>query len=171
MDPNLLSPTEEQALQILENNTILKNGHFETPLLWKSEFPKLPNNRNLAKKWFQSLENKFAKNPELTELYRIQINEYIDLGHAVKLTNHSLNISDSTNYVLYHGVLNIDKPGRVMVVFDACAKYNNIFKSKFTPRSRFTQQLSFCSHKIPPRKVRPHDRYRENVPSSFCQPK
>ena len=125
MDPNLLSPTEEQALQILENNTILKNGHFETPLLWKSESPKLPNNRTLAKKWFQSLENKFAKNPELAELYRIQINEYIDLGHAVKLTNHSLNISDSTNYVLYHGVLNIDKPGRVMVVFDASAKYNN----------------------------------------------
>ena len=101
LDPNLLSPTEQQALQILENNTILKNGHFETPLLWKSEFPKLPNNPTLAKKWFQSLENKFAKNPGFAELYRKQINEYIDLGHAVKLTNdHSLNISDITNSFL-----------------------------------------------------------------------
>ena len=36
VDPNLLSPTG-QALQILENNITLKNGHFETPLLWKSE--------------------------------------------------------------------------------------------------------------------------------------
>ena len=33
LDLNLLSPTEQQTLQILENNTILKNGHFETPLL------------------------------------------------------------------------------------------------------------------------------------------
>ena len=28
LDPNLLSPTEQQALQILQNNTILKNDHF-----------------------------------------------------------------------------------------------------------------------------------------------
>ena len=83
LDLNLLFPTEQQALQILENNTILKNGLFETPLLWKSESPKLPNNGTLAEKWFQSLENKFAKNPEFAELYRKQINEYIDLGHAV----------------------------------------------------------------------------------------
>ena len=126
LGPNLLSPTEKQALQILENNTILKNGHFETPLLWKSESPKLPNNRTLAKKRFQSLENKFAKNPEFAELYRKQINEYIDLGHAVKLTyDHSLNISDITNYIPHHGVLSINKPGRVRVVFDASAKYND----------------------------------------------
>ena len=127
-DPNLLSPTKQQALQILENNTILKNGHFETPLLWKSESPKLPNNRTLAKKRFQSLENKFAKNPEFAELYRKQINQYIDLGHAVKLTNdHPLNISDITNYIPNPGVLNINKPDRVKVVFDASAKYNDTF--------------------------------------------
>ena len=56
LDPNLLSPTEQQALQILENNTILKNGHFETPILWKSDSPKLANNRNLGEKRFQSFE-------------------------------------------------------------------------------------------------------------------
>ena len=118
MDPNLLSPTEQQALEILENNTILK-----TPLLWKRESPKLPNNRTLAKNRFQSLENKFAKNPEFAECYRKQINEYIDLGHGVKLTNdHSLNISDITNYATHHGVLNINKPGRFRVIFDASAK-------------------------------------------------
>ena len=33
LDSNLLSPTEQQVLQILENKKILKNGHFETPLL------------------------------------------------------------------------------------------------------------------------------------------
>ena len=77
---------------------------------------------HLQKKWFQSLENKFSKNPEFAELYRKQINKYIDLGHAVKLTNdHSLNIRDITNYVPHHGVLNINKPGRVRVVFDASA--------------------------------------------------
>ena len=70
LDPNLLSPTEQQDLQMLKNNPILENGHFETPLLWKSESPKLPNNRTLAKEQFQSLENTFVKNPEFAELYR-----------------------------------------------------------------------------------------------------
>ena len=84
------------------------------PLLWQSESPKLPNSRTLAKKRFQSLENKFSKNPEFAELYRKQINEYTDLGHAVKLANdHSLNISDITNYIPHHDVLNINKPGWV----------------------------------------------------------
>ena len=86
---------------------------------------KLPNNQNLAEKRFQSLENKFAKNPEFAELYRKQINEYIDLGHAAKLTNdHSLNTS---NYVPHYGVLNINKPGRVRLVFNASAKYNDTY--------------------------------------------
>ena len=81
-------------------------------MLWKSESPKLRNNRTLAEKRFQALVNRFAKNPEFAELYRKQINEYIDLGHAVKLTNYnSLNISDITSYVPHHGVLNINKPG------------------------------------------------------------
>ena len=97
---------------------------------------KLPNNQNLAEKRFQSLENKFAKNPEFAELYRKHINEYIDLGHAVKLANdHSLNIS---NYVPHHGLLNINKPGWVRLLFNASVKYNDTFKSKFTPRSRLT---------------------------------
>ena len=98
MGPNLLSLTEQQALQILEDNTIVKNCHFETPLLWKTESPKLPNNQTLAKKRFQSSENKFEKIPEFAEPCKKQINEYTDLRHAVKLTNdHSLNISDITN--------------------------------------------------------------------------
>ena len=126
MNPNLLSPTEQQALQILENNTILKNGHFETPLLWKRESPKISNIRILAEKRFQSLENKFAKNPEFAELYRKQINGYNDLDHAVKLRNdHSLNISDITNYVPHHGILNSNKADWVRVVFDASVKYND----------------------------------------------
>ena len=105
MDLNFLSPTEQQVLQILENNTILKNDYFERPLLWQSESPKLPNNQTLPKKRFQSLENKFSKNLEFAELYRKQVNEYIDLGHAIKLTNdHSLNISDITNYIPHHDV-------------------------------------------------------------------
>ena len=45
-----------------------------------------------------------------------------------------------------------------------------MFKSKFSLRSKLTQLLTFCSHKIPQKKVRCHGRYRENVPSNFFRP-
>ena len=54
------------------------------------------------------------------------MNIYIGLGHAVKLTNdYSLNISDITNYVPHQGVLNINKPGEVRIIYDASTNYND----------------------------------------------
>ena len=91
---------------------VYSNNANAVYLLQKRQSPKLPNNRTLAEKRFQSLQNKFAKNSEFAELYRKQINEYTELVYAVKLTNdHSLNISDIINYVPHHGVLNINKIG------------------------------------------------------------
>ena len=107
-------------IKLLQNIFTLKKR------ISKSESPKLPNNQTPAEKWFQSLENKFAKDPVFPELYIKQINEYIDLGHAAELANdHSLNILDITNYVPHHGVLNINKRRRFRVVFDAYARYTD----------------------------------------------
>ena len=53
-----------------------------------------------------------------------QIKEYLELGHAKQLTREeSRNASVVTNYIPHQGVMNIHKPGRVRVVFDASAKY------------------------------------------------
>ena len=40
-------PKFQRTLEILENTTKFKNGHFEVGLLWKDEVPRLPNNRDL----------------------------------------------------------------------------------------------------------------------------
>ena len=88
--------------------------------------PVLPYNRILAITWFQSLEKKFHKNPDLANLYCKKIDEYVSLGHARKLSpKEAKACSEITNYILHHGVLNIDKPGKVRVVFDASAKFRN----------------------------------------------
>ena len=53
-----------------------------------------------------------------------QIKEYLELGHAKQLTREeSRNASVVINYIPHQGVMNIHKPGRVRVVFDASAKY------------------------------------------------
>ena len=124
----LLPPYDQRALEILKNTTKFKNGHFEVGHLWKDGLPRLPNNRDLAVTRFKSLEKKFRKNPEFHELYKTQIKEYLELGHAKQLTREeSRNASVVTNYIPHHGVMNIHKPGRVRVVFDASPKYQGTF--------------------------------------------
>ena len=97
---------------------------MEVALLWKDEVPRLPNNRELAVTRFISLEKKFRKNPDFHELYKTQIKEYLELGHAKQLTREkSRKASAVAEYIPHHGMMNIHKPGRVRVVFDAFAKY------------------------------------------------
>ena len=60
-------------------------------------------------------------------MYKQQINEYIALGDARKLSENETAAKTSiTNYIPHHRVTNVNKPGKVRVVFDASAK----FKSK-----------------------------------------
>ena len=119
-------PSERKAIDILQKETVLKNGHFETPLLWKKDNVVLPNNRDIAIKRFLSLEKKFQKNPEFSKMYHTQISEYLELGYARKLEKHeALKTSNVTSYLPHHGVLHPNKPGKVRVVFDASAKHQN----------------------------------------------
>ena len=58
-------------------------------------------------------------------MHRAQINDYIASGQAKLLSpEEKNNTSFITNYITHHGVLNINKPDRVRVVFDASAKTN-----------------------------------------------
>ena len=58
-------------------------------------------------------------------MYKTQINDYITSEQAKLLSPEAKNNTSSiTNYITHHGVLNINKPDRVRVVFDAAAKIN-----------------------------------------------
>ena len=95
-------------------------------MLWKKDNPSLTYNRELAVSRLISMEKKFRSNHDFAKLYRDQIEEYIKLGDARKLTNKEKQQTTAvTNYIPHHGVLNPNKPGKVRVVFDAAAKFKN----------------------------------------------
>ena len=59
-------------------------------------------------------------------MYHNEINKFINEGIAKKLTAEEASVvSNKTNYLPHHGVLNPHKPGRVTVVFDASTKFQN----------------------------------------------
>ena len=56
---SLLPQSEIKALAILEKTVTKIDGHYSLGLLWRDEFPNLPNNRSSALSRFLSLEKKF----------------------------------------------------------------------------------------------------------------
>ena len=122
----LLPPDEKRSLNILEETTVIKDNPVETGLSWKSNVPHLPANRKMAINRLESLEKKFQKNLDFAKLYHDQTEEYITLGHARQLTKEEAKCNSKiTNYIPHHGVLNINKHGKVRVVFDVSAKFQN----------------------------------------------
>ena len=60
-------------------------------------------------------------------MYKKQIDDYIKLRHAKLLSKEeSSKISNKTNHIPQHAVVNVAKPGTVRVVFVASAKCDNI---------------------------------------------
>ena len=68
--PASLPPYDKRALEILENTTKFKKGHFEVVLSWKDELPRLPYNRDQAVTRFKSLQKKFRKSPTFANFTR-----------------------------------------------------------------------------------------------------
>ena len=59
----------------------------------------------------------------LAEKYIETVNQYIEKGHATKLTNDTAcQSSDITNYIPHHTVTNSNKSGKIRVVLDAAAQ-------------------------------------------------
>ena len=124
LSSELLPPDEKISLNTLEETTVI--NVFRQVYYGKVMY----HIYQLIEKWhlnrLELLEKKFQKNPDFMKFYHDQIEEYITLGHARQLTKEEAKCnSEITNYIPHHGVLNINKPGRVRVIFDASAEFQN----------------------------------------------
>ena len=119
-----LSQEDLRALEKLKKSTKKRDGHYETGLLWRDENVKLPNNREEAERRLQSLKRKFGREPGLEDKYRAAMEQYITKGHAHKLTPDEMTkFGHRTWYLPHFFVTNINKPGKLRIVFDAASKY------------------------------------------------
>ena len=119
-----LSAEDRRALKLIDNSICLRDGHYQTGLLWKDDNPVLPYNRALAEARLQYLKKRFRRDPELEVKYRV-IQECVDKRYIRKLSKEeTATVSNTTWYIPHHPVTNPNKPGKLRVVFDAAAKFN-----------------------------------------------
>ena len=122
-----LSVQDQRAMQVLEQNTKFVKGHYEVPMLWKDPDVKMPYNRFMAEKRFETLTKRFTKDPVFQSRYSDVMNSYIDKGFARKLNADEMKVvNDKTWYLPHHSVLNPKKPNKVRVVFDAAASLKGV---------------------------------------------
>lgn len=87
----------------------------------------MPKYHAMAVSGLHSPYRKLKKNPELARKYHNVINSYISKGHAKKLTpEESKKTNSRTWYLPHHAVVNPNKPGKVVVVFDAASRYDKV---------------------------------------------
>ena len=120
-----LSEYNNQAMSILKSTTKLVDYRYECGLLFKCPDPCLPDNRSVVLRRLYSSEREFKRDPEYAKLYATVIDEYLDLGFARQVHNsEDGTVSGRSWFIPHHGVVSVNKPGRVRVVFDASAQYH-----------------------------------------------
>lgn len=117
-----------RALEILEQTTIRKGNRFETGLLWRTDNPSFPDSLPMATKRLISLEKRLARNPELNEKVKEQIEAYEAKHYEHKASPEELEQSNHHRvWYLPLGVVTSEKkPGKIRLIWDAAAKVDGV---------------------------------------------
>ncbi|XP_058803555.1 uncharacterized protein LOC131671274 [Phymastichus coffea] len=115
---------EDRAMKILKETTKRVGNVWETGLLWKSD--RLPNlnTRATVMKRLRATDKKLDRDPLFASLYYKEMDRLIENGYATKTKVNAKNPRE--RYVSHFGVQNVNKPGKVRLVFDAAEKTDGI---------------------------------------------
>jgi hypothetical protein len=122
-DDALVSQEDQRFLQVMRDEIMVNSeGHYQMPLPFKGEDPKLPNNISKAYHRLKSLKVRFIKDPDHFKLYSEFMMKMLKLKDAEIVPEGEKDKEDSW-YIPHHGVYNPSKPGKIRVVFDCAAAY------------------------------------------------
>ena len=123
----LISQDDKQFISKISSEIHQRNDkHYEMPLPFRNDAPKLPNNRSIVLKRLNQLKVRLLKDSKYCDDYSKFINEIIENGYAERVPEEELN-SDNGHvwYIPHHGVYHPKKPGKIRVVFDCSLRYMN----------------------------------------------
>jgi hypothetical protein len=151
------SKDDARAFRMMKATThkLPNRDAYVSPLLWKSNEPKLPDNKEGAMRRLFSLEKKLEKDPALRKRYQQSIETDIQKGYIRKLSpEEAKSPSPVSWYLPHHPVVNPRKPERLRRVYDASAVFNGsslnsvLYKGPDLLPSLLGVLLRFCEKPI-----------------------
>ncbi|XP_055537012.1 uncharacterized protein LOC129725344 [Wyeomyia smithii] len=76
----LLSSEKERSQSPLQSRTRFNGERYETGLLWRYDDIRLPDNREMALRRHQSLQNRMAKDEQIAQALQQKIQDYVMKG-------------------------------------------------------------------------------------------
>ena len=120
-----MSQNDHRALEIMEKTVKLVDGHYEIALPWKTYPPCLQNNKPMAERRLSMLKKRLEKDSVVLKKYGEFMGTMLSKDYARKVSSKDLGPLQTNWYLPHHPAFNPQKPGKIRVVFDCSAKYQN----------------------------------------------
>ena len=118
-----LSVEDKKFMEMVNHETILRDGHYQVCLPLRDASTPMPNNRSLALQRLKGLKKKFQSNNAFRKKYTDFIDDLFVKGHVSQVPDEDLSLEDGRVWYLpHHGVIHVRK-NRLRVVFDALARF------------------------------------------------
>ena len=125
-DKNSLSCDQAQFVDLVSDSIWhCDNSHYKIALPLQNRQLQLLYNCSAAKRKIQFLKQKFIKNAEFYNDYKICIQPMITSGY-IENVESTKGQEGKTWFIPHHGMYHKDKPGKVRVTFDCSAKFKGI---------------------------------------------
>ena len=119
-----MSVKDKKALEIMQRTKADVGNRYQLSLPWRYDPRLFPNNLPLATSRLLPLKRRLEHDHNFYEHYTKTVQDYIDKGFARYLSEDEL--MQQGWYIPHQGVTNVNKPGKVHVVFDCSAKFNGV---------------------------------------------
>ncbi|XP_022102055.1 uncharacterized protein LOC110985381 [Acanthaster planci] len=122
-DDKGMSVQDKRAIALWESTVCMKDGHYELPIPFKNNPPRLADNRMVAEQRLTSLGRRLERDHELKSRYIEGMKNLVDNGYAEALGDDC--VTDTAIWYLpHHPVLDSGKQGKMRIVFDCAAKHH-----------------------------------------------
>ena len=100
------------------------DGHYEMPVPFRGNTPKLPNNKTLALRRLVKLKTRMENDTNYRQDYIAFMQDIIERGYAEKAPHEQRHNDDGKLwYIPHHGVYHPQKPGKIRIVFDCSTNF------------------------------------------------
>ena len=115
-----ISCDDRKFLDIIERETVKRNGHYVVPLPFRDQELVMPNNKQQAVKRLMALKTRFIRDNRFFLDYKKYINDLLEKGCARRCNETPIG---KTWYISHYAVYHPSRPGKIRVVFDCSAEF------------------------------------------------